>query len=167
LTKGETLRNLIGISVAGSLIIGLLVAGCGGGDSADAQQIDKATFVKEATRICKQASGKLAAEFTAVNTKEAAKPDYDYTETQIAIVKTVLVPRLEEELRQIRALGIPEEAKKEAEALLTAYQKGIERTKAKARTFIVTEGIAPYEIAELAATRLGLSECPIARVNPS
>jgi hypothetical protein len=164
LTKGETLRNFIAICVVGSIVASLLVAGCGGGGD-DAQQIDKATFIKQANKICEQASGKLASEIASISSRESVKPDYDYTETQITIVENALVPNFEKELQEIRALGIPEEAKKESEALLKAYQGGINKTKAKSGA--VANGAIPYEAIELAATRLGITECPIAPVNAS
>ncbi len=158
------MRKLIAIYVIGSVAIGLLVAGCGGGDdSAGAEQIDKATFVKQANKICEQASGRLAAEVTSISKRESAKPSYDYAKTQITIVEKSLVPRFEEELKEIRALGIPEEAKKEAEAFLTAYEGAINKTEAESKA--VVEGATPYEAIELAGTRLGVSECPIAPVN--
>jgi hypothetical protein len=158
------LHNPINIFVVGSVAVCLLVAGCGGsGDSAGAQQIDKATFVEQVNEICERASGKLAAEFASINARESAKPGYDLQETQITVVEKALIPRLEEELKQIRALGMPDDAKKDAEALLKAYQKGIERTKAESKAAI--EGFIPYEVAELAATKIGASECPIAAVS--
>jgi hypothetical protein len=160
------LRKLIAIFVAVSIPVGLLVAGCGGGDSADGEQIDKATFVEQANRICKQASGRLAAEVTSITSREeSANPGSDSGETWVAVVEKAFVPRLEEELRQIRALGIPDDARKETEALLTAYQKSIDRTKAKAKSLAEIEGYIPYEGAELAATRLGASDCPVAVVS--
>lgn len=160
------MRKLIAVFVAASAAIGLLMAGCGSGsDSAADQQIDKATFVMQANETCKKASGKLAAEITSITSRESAKPGYDLEETQVTIVEESFIPRLEEELRQIRALGMPDEAKKETKALLKAYQRGIEKTKAKARALVEIEGFVPYEGVELAATRLGASECPVAAVN--
>jgi hypothetical protein len=160
------LRTLTGIFAVGSLILSLLT-GCGGGsgDSAEGQAIDKATFVKQANDICEKTSGKLAAGLVSISSRESAKPDYDYTKTQIVIVEEVFIPGLEEELMKIRMLGIPTDGAKEAKALLNAYEAGIAKTKTKVKA--VVKGAVPYEGVELAASRLGASECPIAPVNAS
>lgn len=152
------MRYSLAIFAAGFMALGLLIAGCGGGDSA-AQQIDKATFVKQANKICKQASGKFAAELTSISSRESAKPGYDFAKTQITIVKKVLIPGLEEELKEIRALGMPDEAKRDVEAFLNAYQRSIDKVKAKPKA--ATGATIPYEAIELAGTAFGVSECPV------
>lgn len=162
------MHNLIALSVAGVIGVALLAAGCGGGgeDGADAQQIDKAAFVKQADAICEQASGRMAAELQSFGQRE---PEKNSTETQVLLLREVLVPGLEEEQRQIQALGLPKEAKKEAEALLDAYQKAIYRTKTRARAIIenvekVVGSPEPQEAVALAARRIGIARCPIAPV---
>jgi hypothetical protein len=162
------LRKYIVIFTVLLLTAGLFAMGCGGSsDGAETKQIDKATFVRQANKICQQISGRLAAQIASINKREQGEPDYDFTKTQIALVSEALVPGLEDELQQIRALGVPKEAKKEAQTLLAAYQKGIDRTKANVKAWIEKEGYAPYEVAELAAVKLGISECPIAPVTNS
>jgi len=145
------------------MAFGLLVAGCGGGggDSADAQQIDKATFAKRANKICEQATGKLAAEVGFLSNREAAKPGYDYTKAQIVIAKEALIPRLEEELQEIQALGIPAEARKDVKAFFAASQRVIDWLKAQPRALIEGQR-PPYAAAELTGTKFGVTECPFA-----
>lgn len=157
------MHKSIVILVAGAAAFGLLVGGCGGSGGADAEQIDKATFVKRANEICEEASGKLVSAMTSISGRESAKPNYDYVDTQTVIVKTVLVPRFEEELREIRALGIPGEAKKDSQALLRAYEVAIEKIKAKPRA-VANATAEPYVPVEVAGTAFGVSECPIAPV---
>lgn len=159
------MRNSIVISVAVLAVLGLLVAGCGGGDDADAGQIDKATFIAEANKICEQSSGKLSADIASISQQESARPDYDFKESQIAVVKKGLIPRLEEEQRKIRALGIPDEAKNEIEAFLGQYQRSIDKTKEKLKIVALTPQLAPHEAIAVAGTKLGITECPISPVN--
>lgn len=162
------MRKFIAITAIASLAIGLLVAGCGGGgDSTDSPEIDKATFVKQANKICEQTSGRMAAGLTSITSREQAKPNYDFTETQITVVKEAYVPGLEEELQKIRALGIPEEKKKEIEAFLRSYTRAIALMKAKPEEVVEFGGIAPNEAVALAATRVGISECPVSPVEPN
>lgn len=145
--------------------LALLVTGCGGSDDrVDAEQIDKASFIRQANRICEQVSGKFAAEVRSISRREEAKPNFDFLKTQLIIVKGSLIPGLEEELQQIRALGLPEEAMKDAKAFLNAYPKAIERTKAKPNAVLEEETIAPHEAITLAATKLGVTECPVTSV---
>jgi hypothetical protein len=158
-----SLRNLIAVFVIGSLALGLLGAGCGG--SNDGDQIDKATFIKQANEICEQASGKLSAVITSIGNRASTNPNADPTKTRIATVTEGLIPSLEEELEKIRAMGVPEEAQSEVEALLKAYRKAIDRTKANARVVALTEKLAPHEEIAVAATRFGVTECPISPVN--
>jgi hypothetical protein len=144
----------------------MLFAGCGGsGDSSE--QIDKEAFIAQANKICEEVSGKLAADITSINKKASANPNADLSKAQIAMVKEGLIPRLEEELRRIRALGVPQDAKREVEALFAAYRKGIERTKEKAKLVALTERLAPHEVIAVAGTRFGVTECPISPVNAS
>jgi membrane protein involved in colicin uptake len=160
------LRKLIAISIVGSLIAGLLAVGCGGGGgSADAEQIDKATFVKQANKICEQASGRLAADIISISKRESTGPNAGSTKAQRALVEDGLIPRLEEELQGVQALGIPEEGSSEIERFLEAYQQGIDKTKAKSKAVAVSEDVAPYEVIAVAGTPLGITECPISPVN--
>lgn len=156
------MRNLIAVSVVGSLALGLLVAGCGGSD--DSGQIDKAAFIAQANKVCEQASGKLAAEAALINRRAAENPNSDFDKTQVALVEEGLIPTLEEEQEKIRALGIPEDAKKEVEALLEAYRKAIDLTKEKTKIVALTERLAPHEAVAITGTRFGVTECPISPV---
>jgi hypothetical protein len=160
------LRNFIAISVVGQLIAGVLVAGCGGGDdNADTEQIDKATFVQQANKICEKASGKLAADATSISQREGAKPNGDLSKTQVVLVEEGLIPHLEEELQQIRSLGIPPEAKKDVETLLSVYREKIDATKSNVKAAAENENFAPYEAIATAGARFGVTECPISAVN--
>lgn len=156
------MRNSIAILIVASVAVGLLVAGCGSGDDG-AQQIDKATFVKQANEICERTSGKAAANFRAFLAKGTVKSFSNSQATKVLIEKT-LVPSLETELKEIRALGIPTESKKEAQAFLAAAQKMVE--KARANPIAFDSSYNPYEAVEVAGTRFGVSKCPISPVNP-
>jgi hypothetical protein len=150
---------LIAISVLGSLALCLLVAGCGGGDddSAEAQPIDKATFAKRATSICKQASGRIAGGVSAEIKSKST--------TAVDLVQKVLIPGLETELEELRALGVPTEGKQEVQAFFKASQNVIEKAKADPGTFATS--VSPYEAAELAGRRLGVTTCPATAGTPS
>lgn len=153
------MRKLIAVFAVLSLAIALSAAGCGGGGDSEGGELDKASFVKQANEICERASGKMAAGVNTISSRESAKPNYDYDKTQLLLVTESLIPGLEEELREIRALGVPDDAKAEAEAFLKAYQKSIDKTKANPQTGL--EIVPPYESVELIGTKMGATECPV------
>jgi hypothetical protein len=161
LTGGEILRNKTAIFILGSAALCLLVVGCGssGGDNAEGQPIDKATFAKRADTICEQASGKLAAEVTAYFGKEAAN---ESANTEVILVKKVLIPGLAAELEELRKLGPPSEGKGEVQAFFKSLQKIIKTAEADPQAF--SKSVSPYEGAELAGRHYGISVCPIAPV---
>lgn len=147
------MRNAIAIFIFGSLALCLFVAGCGSGSSSggEGSSIDKAAFVKQADEICEQASGKLAAEVTATNGGETGTPG--------GLIRGILIPGLEAELEELRALGIPEEGKAEVQAFLKAAQKVIARAEADPEKFAASA--SPYEAVELTGRKFGVTACPL------
>lgn len=152
------MRRKIAIFVLSSFALVLLLAGCGGGSGS----IDKAAFVEQATSICQEVSGQLAAEFQAFGKKEANSSS---TAATNKLVTQVLVPNLETELEEIRALGVPSESKRQVEAFFDAMRKMIKSADTNPEDFAT--GTGQYESAELAGRQFGLSECPISAVSPS
>lgn len=148
----------LAISILSALAFCLLVAGCssGSGDS-----IDKAEFAKQAETTCKQASGRLAAE---VQSDLANEPEKGFTpvRSRIAIIKQTLVPGLERELQELQELGVPAEARSEVQTFFHELKNVVKAAKADPNEF--GEAASPYEAAELAGRRFGVSGCPIAPV---
>jgi hypothetical protein len=91
------------LTVAGMLVVGLGVAGCGGSTKANSPvstAITKAEFVSKANVICGQADPALSV--------ATAKLSGHVSKAQIvAIVKGTFVPSIEAQLTGIRALGTP------------------------------------------------------------
>lgn len=157
------MRNTIAMLVLCSLALGLLIAGCGGGSGdasagsgGEGSSIDKAGFVKQATEICEQTSGKLSAEILAAESGPST--------TAADLVQEALTPGLQTELEELRALGTPSEGKGQVQAFLKALQKVIEAAEADPEAFAAS--VSPYEAAELAGRRYGVSACPISTVEP-
>lgn len=136
----------------------------GEGSADDAPSIDKAEFVEQANEICKRTSGKLAAEITAIASREEAKPGFNRTKLQTTLVTDALIPGLESEIEEISAAGTPDEGAGEAEAFLREMRKLT--AKAQANPKSITEASRPYESVEVAGTRYGISECPLTTVSP-
>lgn len=162
LTKGETLRISIAI-LALATALGLLVSGCG--DDGGSGKIDKATFAAQADRICKQISGKMAAEAGAIVRRERTG-SINSDKAELAIANEVFIPGLEVELQELRALGTPDGLEQETQAFFRAYQDAIDIAKRRPKDVVV--GAAPYEPVEfIGSTKLGVSDCPVAAVRQS
>jgi hypothetical protein len=159
------LRTKIVISASSLLILALLAVGCGSGDSGSGEgELDKATFVKQAEVICKKVSGRITAEVKTLGAEGNRQPGSE-AKTGVEVVKRIAIPRFEDELEEIRALGAPSEGKPQVEAFFGSMQKLIDSAKADPQVVIEAAG-GPYEETQLAARRIGLSACPVTRVEP-
>jgi hypothetical protein len=154
------LRHTIAITAIGSMAVCLLAAGCGGGDG---DSIDKASFVEQANAICKEASAKMKAEIIALGKKLKSRT----ASANVSILEKAVIPALQSELDEIQALGIPSGGKKEVEAFLAAQRKVVMAAEAQPAAFFAGKNGRPWEAAELAATRYGISECPVASAEAS
>lgn len=109
-------------------VVGLLAAGCGGGDDGDTatgEALSKAQFIKRADRICQQAFDAVEGE-----TKEWAR-EHDIPtdrepsdEVKEELVTEVIVPNLEQQADDVEALGFPSGDEQRVEAVLAALRSG-------------------------------------------
>jgi hypothetical protein len=109
--------------LAGVLVVGIVVAGCGGGDSS-AASITKAEFIKKADAACEKGEKEIEKDFAAYsksheNLKEPTKDDYS------ELVDAVFVPNAEQELDEIQALGAPTGDEEQIDTMLEARKESI------------------------------------------
>jgi hypothetical protein len=115
----KALLSAIAVLVA----LAALVAGCGGGDeTTDSATLTKTQFIKQGDAICKEANAENeteAEEFAEENgfTLEEAT-DEQLEET----VSVVLVPSLNQQVEDLKALGAPEGDEEKVEAILVAVE---------------------------------------------
>ena len=121
-------RGTIALAAAA---VTLLLPGCGGSDDpgVTTSTISKETFVRKVDAICEESNERVQARFSAYlkgkeNLRKAikhpSKADYE-----VLIVKT-LVPSIEREIREIRALGAPSGDEDRVGEMLTALEEGTE-----------------------------------------
>jgi hypothetical protein len=120
----------LGALLAVALAAVIAVAGCGGSgaDDATTASISKVAFIKKADAICtkvaEQSQSEYAAFVKANNVPEGEEP----TATQWGdIGKTILIPDLQQQIDEIRQLGVPAGDEAEITAFLDATEKAIEK----------------------------------------
>jgi hypothetical protein len=142
--------------VAAAVAAALLVAGCGG-DSSSADSISKEEFIAKADVICKKGTERMQAAIGVVlkdqrNLAKVSKAD------QEKIVKTVMVPSVSREVKELRALGVPDGDDERVDAMITALEEGVET--AERNPEVVTKSSdAIFGIASRIGGEYGLAVC--------
>lgn len=129
--------------------------GASGGDSGAGGSATKAAFIKEADGICETASAEINQKARATlreGPKGAGKEG-----VPAKIVNQILVPGLEAEVAEVRALSTPAGISGEVEAVLTAIQEAVDRARANPRGFIVQSN--PFTKSEKLGKQFGFSAC--------
>jgi hypothetical protein len=117
------------VVVAGLFAVTALIAGCGSGDdesSTSTSSLTKAEFIKQADSICTQGNKDINTgfeEFSKENdldeTKEPPKP------VQEEAIETILIPAINRQIEEVRALGTPEGDDGQLEEVLTSEEEAI------------------------------------------
>jgi hypothetical protein len=110
------------LTTAGVLVL-LALCGCGGGDGS--APLTKAEFLKKAKVICERGTGRIDVLYTKAG-DEVPKNDKEEHFMNEAAARIVL-PIRREELRKLKALGLPREGGRSIEQFLVALEEGIER----------------------------------------
>jgi hypothetical protein len=98
-------RNVL-LMLAGALAVGLIAAGCGGDDDDDSSDaLTKQEFIAQGNAICKAGNAEIdaAAEETFAKNGQPTPAESD------AFVTDTVVPNVQGQIDDMRALGIPEE----------------------------------------------------------
>ncbi len=100
-------------------------AGCGGSgaEAGGAPAIGKAEFVAKATRICKQNRKRFLTAALRAEQRAHLRTAADRARFEAENVERRLAPRLDTEIREIRALGAPSGDEGKVEAILSALQE--------------------------------------------
>lgn len=147
--------NLFTKTLAGGVVLALLVAGCGGGDGETATStttaISKRVLVRKANAACKKDNEEIAVGFE----KLGNEPGGD----EVKFVRENVLPIREEQLRRLKELGPPAEDAASYEKLIAAMEEGIERAKKDPPSLVVLgDGYAFAKAFELGLA-FGLERC--------
>jgi hypothetical protein len=153
-----------------ALAVVFSVGGCGdseedgSGDAAGTTPtIGKAEFIKKADAICSRTSGKIA-ETTSNALAKFADDPAALKEGMADVVPTLFVPRVEEEIAEIRSLGSPPGDEDQIDAFLNALQAVVDQAEedpeAFARADFTSPAENPYQEADELADKYGFKKCP-------
>jgi hypothetical protein len=145
--------------IAAVIAAALLVAGCGGSDdSADgASAISKEEFIVKADVVCKKGTERMQAAIAKV-LKDQPNITKVSKDEQEEIVTTVMVPSVSREVKELRALGVPDGDDEKVDAMITALEEGVEA--AERNPAVVTQSSdAIFGIASRIGGEYGLTVC--------
>lgn len=148
--------------IAAVLAAAMLVAGCGGGDdSSSSGSISKEEFITKADAICKASSKRMEKElflFLRENRPSGSLRKPSVAQNEKFIV-TVLAPNLEREIKELKALGVPEGDEEKVNAMLSALEEGLETAENETATVAAGTSDMVFGIASRIAAEYGLEAC--------
>jgi hypothetical protein len=106
----------------------LLVAGCGGSDDDSTETaLTKQQFIAQADAICKQGNQEIEEGFESFAEENDVPKNQEPSKAQgKELVETVLVPSIDSQSEDIRALGAPSGDEDEISAMLDSLDEAVE-----------------------------------------
>jgi hypothetical protein len=116
------------IVLAGIVAMAAGVAGCGSSDdSSDTTALTKQQFITQADAICKKGNTEIDAGFESFAEENDIPKNKEPSKAEgKEIVETVIVPSLDTQSEEIRALGVPSGDEDEISAMLDSLDESIE-----------------------------------------
>jgi hypothetical protein len=144
--------------------LAIVVAGCGGGSDSSSSEgstsaLTKAEFVKQGNAICAKGNEAIEEGFEKWVKENHLSQKQEPTKAQLTQAsEEVLIPNVRKEITDIRALGLPQEGAEEADAVLTAAEKGLEEGEEEP-TVLANESSPAFAEANKLAREFGLVKC--------
>jgi len=144
------------------LALAVFAAGCGGSDDGDdstsTASITKSEFLAQGNAICKKGNQEIDSDFESFAKKHDLKQNDGLTDAEATEAsEEILIPNVQKQVDQIRALGPPEGQEAQVDAILSAAQKGIDELE-KDPTAIQGNN-DPFAEANKLAKDYGLTAC--------
>lgn len=144
--------------LAGLLAFALAAIGCGDSEEGlRTVQIPKEAFIKQFDATCAKAYNRVKAGFQAF-VKGPGTGKFTTAKEIRLYAGTVLVPAKRREVEELRALGAPSGDEGQVEAIVEAYEEGIERAEESPRDAVVSSAGVFAEATRLAEA-YGLEDC--------
>lgn len=145
----------------------LLLLGCGSGDGSSSTDdgLTKADFAGQADTICKQAKDDIVTKNVAQIRKLANDPKAREA-LEYKLVETAVVPSLEREVEQLKALGAPAGDDGQIGKMLKLIEGAIAEAKTEPETYVAGDdyrwGSEHFGKAHRLAVAYGIKNCPMA-----
>jgi hypothetical protein len=131
--------------------------------------IAKAEFVERANAVCLETRKEIAAEFSSYGesrvAREAEKAQRageltagEANEAAARVAERILIPAMRSQLEELRGLGTPREDGDRAEAMIDAFDEGIEKAEARPER-AARDGSEAFGKARRLATEFGVTSC--------
>jgi hypothetical protein len=158
------MRSTMRSSVVGWLALlsilaaGLLAAGCGSSKTttttATTAALTKAEFLKKGNAICKKGNQQIGnvAQQTFSRKKKPSRAQ------QIKFTTQTVIPSVQSQINQIRALGAPSGDQAKVNAIVTGAQSALDKAK-KNPALLTSNGPGPFKKTNQLATSYGLTVC--------
>lgn len=151
------MRSIGGISAgacAAAIVLALTAAGCGSSDdSSGDDSITKAEFVTQANAICAESNKSInAAEKDAFSGGQPTQADVEN------FVNDTVIPEVESQITDIRALEVPDGEEDQINAILDAAESGLEEAKSDPAAMAGNQ-TDPFAEANKLAGEYGMTEC--------
>jgi hypothetical protein len=141
-------------AIAAVAAIAVAGAGCGGGDDdSSTTALSKDEFVTQANQICADGNDKVDA--AAKDVFSSGQPSQDDVNS---FVTDTVIPNIQDQIDQIRALGIPEGDEDQVNAILDSAQSDIDAAKEDPTIISDAKG-DPFKETNKLAAAYGLNEC--------
>jgi hypothetical protein len=148
--------------IAAVILAALLVVGCGGSDdSSSGEPISKEEFIAKADAICKAGNEQMEKElFKFLRQSRTGgslgKPSVEQNEKFIV---AVLIPNLRREIKEIKALGVPDGDEEKIDAMIAALEEGLETAEDETATVAAGTSDIVFGIASRLAGEYGATVC--------
>lgn len=148
--------------LTGLLAILAVGVGCGGDGSSQvtaSADVDKATFLKKVEAACKQANTRTQASWEEFVKSRGGDPTTAFEDPEDAneFATTVVLAEKQRQVDELAELTVPEADREEFEAILAAYEEGIEVGEDDPETVTSAQGVFKY--AASLAEDYGVPEC--------
>ncbi len=147
---------------AGVIAIALIAAGCGSSSdssSTTTASITKAQLIKQGDAICAAGNKEIEAEFEAYAKKNGLSENKEPTKAQqTELGETILIPSVQKQVDEIRALGAPSGEEEEVTAILDTVQEEIEQTEEEPAT-LASSNSEPFAKGNKMAQEYGFKVC--------
>jgi hypothetical protein len=139
-------RGFVAVLI-GVLAIAAVGAGCGGGesDATAGDQLSKAVYLKKADAVCLRNWEEVKNDYNKfVKAHGGRDVAFDDIDSITEYVDTVVIPNKEQLLDELREVGTPSGGEEKVNAILAAYEEGIDVAEEDPERAAVGEGVFWY-----------------------